>query len=230
MRYLIENFFALFSGHTAISSVLVPSAGPSFGRSSLNIRTVPLGNITGKNGGKGADITWTEIIDFPVARPLEYLNEQDEYSSQIVSTAKRGFCASGIVHIGLHDGDLLHTFPADRLLTKLPTLTGKGYHAMNMRQLMRLKLPRWKNSIKVVKIPNASGKRRWTVNLDSYTCTCPERIRRSSRFEQGQLGMACPHVVMAIRENLEDFSPWPKEIIGYLNRHDAGSRSHCVSM
>jgi hypothetical protein len=62
--------------------------------------------------------------------------------------------------------------------------------------------------------------RHWQVDLNRYTCTCPEKRERSGKgYAPGQLGFVCDHMAKAILQNLPanvEAEAWTPELRSFL--------------
>ena len=85
----------------------------------------------------------------------------------------------------------------------------------------RDELPPWPGTAEVVKVPQSTGKRTWTVDFRTYTCSCPERrVRDGMGYRPGQLGGVCPHLARALLKYLPaDLDPklgWTPDLREFL--------------
>jgi len=81
-------------------------------------------------------------------------------------------------------------------------------------------LPEWDGEQSVYKVP--AGSRHYTVNLEEYTCSCPEKRWRQSECEPRTLGRVCRHMAQAILYNRKTLIAWDESLVNYIDRVDSG--------
>ncbi len=161
------------------------------------------------------DVDWFEVFDPPQRYQIEYADRNGEHSVREVFLAKKGRYARH-VYLGVYDKGRFKTFRRDHIL-KMEAIGHDGTRSNSRTAHQRTSLPQWPAENAVFRIAQTVGTKRWTVNLNEYTCTCPEKRTRAGRgCPPKMLGMVCPHMAQAILENLPADANWPPEIISYL--------------
>lgn len=179
-----------------------------------------------RRGFNSDDIGWNEQFDPPLSRTIQYANRNGEYSEREVFITCRGEGPNGKPYVGaIHDG-VFKTFREDRILRVDQALPASPPSSIGSP--MHLRLPDWHASDAIYKVPSVVGNKRWTVNLSQYTCTCPERRVRETQYQRHTVGMVCPHMARAIRENHPNPDTWPTAIVAYVWSPTAGSMAHTL--
>jgi hypothetical protein len=173
------------------------------------------------------DITWTRILDGKTT-PREryrivYIDNEAQRSERLIELQKLGE-VKGVPYLGVMHAGKFKTLRADRVVEVLEQITtGHPPSIKPWRQLdYSVQLPPFPLDNALYKVGTiASSNRTWTVDLNRYTCTCPEqRIRRGFGYTPGQLGFVCPHVAKAILEHLpahlQSTISWPEELVSFL--------------
>ena len=109
----------------------------------------------------------------------------------------------------------------ERVIQVLEQLTTGHPSSLHSALTYRTKLPKFPTKAAIYKAPTiAAGNRTWTVDLNLYTCTCPEkRIRSGKGYKPGELGCVCPHIARAVLDHLpaECGSEWIAELRSFLS-------------
>lgn len=169
------------------------------------------------------DIVWTEEFNPPETYQIEYADRFGEYSERSIHLSRKGHL-NGHDYVGIYEDGKFKTLRADRILKAVPVSKVAGARP-SLRVLPSYSkiLPAWPTSDALFKIKQTAGTRHWTVNLNTYSCTCPEkRLRLDS--PEGSLGRVCPHMAEAILQNISIDAGWDPDIIAFL------SDCHKVSM
>lgn len=177
-------------------------------------------------GFSSGEIEWEQRFNPPLSRAVEYADRHGEYSERLVSVVSRGTGPNGRPYLGITESGKFKTLREDRVLKlsePLP-LSRNG----RLRAVLHEQLPPWHTTPAVFKVPSVSGNRRWTVDLASYTCTCPERRIRSGQYAPKTMGMVCPHMARAIQENHPNRAAWPKDLVDYIWSSQAGSQQYLL--
>jgi len=182
------------------------------------------------SGFSSAGIQWRESFNPPLACRIEYADRHGEYSERDVYIAKAGVGPSGAEYVGVFEDGKFKTLRRDRILKGEPTGSPKqeGSRPAHTKCPLNVRLPDWHQAPATYKIPSFTGNRRWTVDLVTYECTCPERRIRLMQYEERTVGMVCGHMAQAIRTYLPPESSWPEVIRDYINLKDAGSMAHTI--
>ncbi|HSU19923.1 MAG TPA: hypothetical protein VLI45_09300 [Acidobacteriaceae bacterium] len=165
------------------------------------------------------DITWTRTVEPRERYRILYLDRDGARSERIIELQKIGE-VKGVPYLGVVDKGKFKTMRADRVLAVLEQLSSG--HVPTLRSWKQVgyadTLPAFPVASAVHKIATvAKSNRTWTVDLNHYTCTCPEkRIRSGFGYAPGQLGFVCPHIARAILEHLPAETHWPDELLAFL--------------
>lgn len=165
------------------------------------------------------DVTWTRIVDPHEQYRIAYLDKNDQHSKRTIDLTKIGH--SGEFHyLGVMQDGKFKTLRADRVVDVLEQLsTGHAPSIFAAPQYSTV-LPVFPIDKAVYKVPAtaAYSTRTWTVDLNLYTCTCPEKRIRSARgYKPGQLGFCCDHIAKAILANLPANAPgWSDGLRAFL--------------
>ena len=163
------------------------------------------------------DVTWTRILDPRESYQIEYIDAHGELTERIIDLLRIGHIKDVDYLAVMHAGKF-KTLRADnvRKVRQLshghePSITAAPTYAGN--------LPAFPLAGAIYKMPTvALSNRTWTVDLNLYTCTCPEKRLRSARgYQPGQLGAVCPHIARAILEYLPESTAWPSQLRRFLS-------------
>jgi hypothetical protein len=154
------------------------------------------------------EVIWTRIVEPRERYRITYRDKQGHLTERNIELQKIGHTPAGPGHgqteyFGVMHEGRFKTFRVDGVISVIEQLTAG--HESSIRpapsyssELQPFPLPNAQYRIATIKDPN----RRWTVDLNLYTCTCPEkRIRGQVGYTPPQLGAICPHVAKAILEN-----------------------------
>ena len=167
-------------------------------------------------------ITWTRIVEPREQYRILYVDKDGIRSDRLITLQKIGAYRGDKYYAVLNDGKF-KTMRADRVLTAelLPTGLEGAATEPSIRPLptYRTELPPWAGAEFFFRVPTIKGKGTWGVDLNAYTCTCPEkRIRAGLGYKPGELGMVCPHIARAILEHQPDLPhPWPQDLLDFLS-------------
>lgn len=165
------------------------------------------------------DVKWTRIVDPPERYRIVYIDRDALKSERIIELRKIG-SIDDTPYLGVMHEGRFKTLRADRVAEVREQLTSGHAPSICAQPTYATKLPAFPLANAVYRVPTiVHGNRTWTVDLNRYTCTCPEkRIRSAMGYEPGVLGFVCLHVARAILENLPADAPgWTPEVLRFLN-------------
>jgi hypothetical protein len=179
-----------------------------------------------KAGGWGKPITdsvaWTRILDPRERYRILYEDRDGDRTERVIELLKLGQIAGTPYLSVMHEGRP-KTLRADRVVAVLEQLTAGHTPSIHAQPTYATILPQFPLANAVYKIPTtAVSNRTWTVDLNLYTCSCPEkRIRTALGYKAGTLGFVCAHMAKAILENLPtikspDNGGWTPELLRFL--------------
>ncbi len=163
------------------------------------------------------DITWTRQVEPRERYRVLYIDRDGQRTERVIELLRTGDMGGtpylGVMHLGK-----FKTLRADRVVEVLEQLTAG--HAPSIRPLpgYGFNLPKFPLDNALYKVATiAASNRTWTVDLNAYTCSCPEkRIRAGFGYAPGQLGFVCPHMALAILDHLPADAGWPEELLSFL--------------
>ena len=170
------------------------------------------------------DVTWTRVLDRTGAQPrelyrIQYSDRDGEISEREIELQKIG-SRSGTVYLGVLHAGKFKTLRADGVLAVIQLSVG---HEPSIRSYPTYAsaLPNFPISNAVYRMPTVKGTRTWKVDLNAYTCSCPEKRDRSAMgYAPGQLGFVCPHMARAILDhlpmNMHGQAGWTLELVSML--------------
>ncbi len=165
------------------------------------------------------NVEWTREVQPREHYRIQYKDRDDEISVREIELRKVG-TMSGAIYFGVMHLGKFKTFKADRILHAEQLTEG---HPSSIRSFptYSTELPPFPVPGSVFRVPTVAGKRTWLVDLNQYTCTCPEKRERAARgYTLPQLGAICPHVARAILvhlpANLHNTGPWSPELLSVL--------------
>lgn len=162
------------------------------------------------------DVVWTRNIEPREMYLIVYIDRDDQRSEREIELQKLGDI-QGTPYLGVMHGGRFKTMRADRVVEVTQLSEG---HTPSIRAFpaYATELPVFPLENALYKIPTiAASSRTWTVDLNHYTCTCPEkRIRTAAGYRPGQLGFVCLHMSRAILDNLPANHSWPPELLSFL--------------
>jgi hypothetical protein len=188
-----------------------PTATPNWKRKRAAPRTA-----TGWGKPITDDVVWTRLLSPAESYQVEYVDRHGEISERIIDVMKIGSIGD-VDYLGVRHVGKFKTLRADGI-RKVRQLT-EG-HAPSI-----FAFPGYDDQLPVFPIASAMYKmatiavstRRYTVDLNLYTCTCPEKRERVAKgYKPGQLGFVCPHMARAILENLPADAAWSPQLIKFL--------------
>jgi hypothetical protein len=171
--------------------------------------------------GLGKNVTdtvnWTRILDPRERYRVVYVDRDNERSDRTIELLKIGDVA-GTPYLGVMHGGRFKTLRAERVIEVEQLSTGHQ-PSIHAQPTYSTELPAFPLQNAVYKIgTTAVSNRTWTVDLNKYTCTCPEkRIRAAAGYKPGLLGFVCDHMAKAIYDNLpNDAAGWTPELHRFL--------------
>jgi hypothetical protein len=186
---------------------------PAFKRS----RPAPR-NAAGKPKQIADTVTWTRIVDPHERYRIVYQDRTGDQSIREVELTKLGE-SEGSAYLGVFHEGKFKTMRADRVLQVLEQITTGHPSSIHSAPTYRTELPVFPLALAAYRVPTiAVGNRTWTVDLNRYTCTCPEkRVRTGKGYKPGQLGHVCPHIARAILDHLPaDDTTFTPELRSFL--------------
>ena len=162
-------------------------------------------------------VVWTRILEKKERYRIEYRDSKGIVTQREIELQKIGR-SGDFFYYGVFEKGRFKTMRADRIQMAAQLSTG---HEPSIRPqpTYSSELPPFPLENAVYRMPTVTaGTRTWTVDLNQYTCTCPEkRIRSGFGYEPGRLGFVCPHMARAILEYLpKDASGWTPELLAFL--------------
>lgn len=163
------------------------------------------------------EVTWTRTLGGPGEAPRElylirYLGSDNIETERTVELLKVGHILSpnggqqqGYLGVNdLSDAGRFKTLRTDRVTAVLAQLTQGHAPSIRAYPTYRTRLPGFPVAGAVYKVPQTANPARfWTVDLNAWTCTCPERRQRTARgYKPGDLGFVCNHMAQAILDHL----------------------------
>jgi hypothetical protein len=120
---------------------------------------------------------------------------------------------------GRHARREFKTLRADRIVGVLEQISKDHEPSIRPQPTYGTDLPKFPLPNAVYRIPTvAVSNRTWKVDLNLYTCTCPEkRIRFGAGYMPGKIGYVCPHMARAILVKLPAAAGWPPEVLAFLS-------------
>lgn len=162
------------------------------------------------------DIDWTRIVEPRERYRIEYVDSDGAVSLREIELQKIG-TRSGFTYYGVMHAGKFKTMRADRFRMVAQLSTGHN-PSIRSQPTYATELPKFPVPGAVYKMPTiAASTRTWTVDLNVYTCSCPEkRIRSGMGYEPGRLGFVCPHMARAILDHLPREAGWEPELLAFL--------------
>lgn len=171
-------------------------------------------------------IVWQRTVSPRERYRIVYLGSDKVESERTVELLRIGTW-SGHTYLGVNDesdGGRFKTMRVDRVLAVLEQLTAGHEPSIRPFPTYATVLPTFPLPGAVYKIPTTASHgdthKTWTVDLNAYTCTCPEKRRRAAKgYQPGELGAVCDHMAKAILGNLpEDYRYMGEHPDSRLNR------------
>ena len=173
-------------------------------------------NATGWGKPITEDVVWTRLVTPAESYQVEYVDRHGEVSERIIELMKIGAIAD-VDYLGVRHNGKFKTLRSDgiRKVRQLP----EGHEASIFA------FPQYADTLPVFPIASAMFKmatiavstRRWTVDLNLYTCSCPEKRERIGKgYKPGQLGFVCAHMARAILDNLPADAAWSPLLLKFL--------------
>lgn len=164
------------------------------------------------------NVSWTRIVDPRERYRITYRDRDGELSERVIELQKIGD-SQGVEYLGVMHGSRFKTLRVDRVVGVLQQLSTGHACSIEPQPSYSSSLPAFALDNAQYKIPTtAVGNRTWTVDLNHYTCTCPEkRIRTAMGYDPGQLGHVCDHMAKAILQNLPpNADGWSAGLLKFL--------------
>ena len=173
-------------------------------------------------------VTWTRTCDPREKYRIVYRDRDNALSERVIELLKVGSFGGQTYYSVLHAARP-KTLRADRIVAVLAQLSEGHAPTLHPQPTYASRLPSFpvlagESTAPVLKVGAvaAGSNRTWTVDLGSYTCTCPEkRLRVAAGYEPGLLGYVCPHMARAIITNLpthtDPATGWTHELLTFLN-------------
>jgi len=164
------------------------------------------------------NIVWKRIVEPRERYRIVYRDGDNVMSDRTVELLKIGEFSHKIYFGVMHAG-IFKTLRSDRIVSVVEQLTQGHEPSIRPQPTYSTQLPGFPLPNAVFKMPTtAVSNKTWTVDLNKYTCTCPEkRIRSGFGYESGQLGFVCPHMAKAILTYLpKSAEGWSQELLIFL--------------
>jgi len=163
------------------------------------------------------DIVWTRIVQPREKYRVIYRDRDNLTSDRTIELQKIGHMGD-LPYLGVMHAGKFKTLRSDRIVAVLEQLSTGHPPSIRSQPTYTTQLPKFPLPNAVYKMPTvAAGPRTWTVDLNKYTCTCPEkRIRAPMGYEPGTVGYACPHMARAILDYLPTNAGWDTELLTFL--------------
>lgn len=165
------------------------------------------------------DIVWTRIVQPRERYRILYIDRDGAESEREIELQKIGHLKD-TPYLGVTHQGKFKTLRTDRIVGVLAQLTEGHAPSIHAQPTYATELPLFPLENAVYKVATiAAGNRTWTVDLNKYTCTCPERrIRAGFGYEPGRVGYVCPHMARAILDHLpEGAEGWTPELLRFLS-------------
>ncbi len=152
-------------------------------------------------------VDWNRAVDPPERYRIVYEGKDGDRTTREIILKKTG-THDGLTYLGVMHLGIFKTLRADRVIT-VEQLSEGHPSSIAAAPTYATVLPPFPLENAVYKVPTiTAGNRTWTVDLNRYTCTCPERrIRSAHGYTPGQLGFACQHMGRAILDHLPAPAP-----------------------
>ena len=165
-------------------------------------------------------VNWTRIVDPRERYRIVYQDRDGAQSIREIELTKMGD-SKGTAYLGVFHEGKFKTMRTERVIQVLEQLTTGHPSSLHAAPTYRTKLPAFPIESAVYSVPTiAASNRTWTVDLDLYTCTCPEGAFRSGKgYKPGELGFVCPHIARAVLDHLpaECGPDWTPEMRAFLS-------------
>ncbi len=164
------------------------------------------------------NIVWTRILDPREQYRIVYIDRDNATSIRVIEVLKMG-TFGGTPYLGVMHAGKFKTLRTDRVVEVLEQLSTGHSATIYSQPTYTTLLPNFPVEGAVYKIPTTVvSNRTWTVDLNRYTCSCPEkRIRAGMGYDPGRLGFVCDHMAKAILGNLPAASQgWSPELLKFL--------------
>ena len=166
------------------------------------------------------DVTWTRIVEPRERYHILYRNRDGADTVREIELTKIGN-SRDIEYPGvMHEGKF-KTMRRDRALQVLEQLTTGHPSSLAAALTYRSDLPPFPVADAVYRVATiAASTRTWTVDLNRYECTCPEKRRRAGKgYKAPQLGYVCPHIARAVLDHLpaESGPEWTPDLRAFLS-------------
>ena len=183
-----------------------------------------------KPASKPAPITdkvvWTRELNPRESYQIDYLDSKGNLTNRVVELLRIGHIPLGLHastgYLGvMHNGQFktlrTENVRSVRQLTPNHDPSIFAYAPIAQPQYVD-QLPNFPVANAVYKMPTiALSKRTYSVDLNRYTCRCPEQRRRTAKgYQPGQLGFVCAHMARAILEHLPANAGWNQPLVKFL--------------
>lgn len=192
-------------------------ARPSWKHKRPAPRTTAPGKFDRSKLMKPDDVTWTRVVDPRERYRIVYCDsngQRDERTIELLKIGER----EGTPYLGVIEKGKPKTMRQDRVVEVLEQLTTG--HEPSIRAALKYadRLPAFPVAQAIHRVPQtARPTSKWTVDLNAYTCSCPEkRIRSGFGYEPGQLGFVCSHIARALLEHLPADAGWSPDLLTFL--------------
>lgn len=164
-------------------------------------------------------VVWSRIIQPRERYRIVYQDKDGVQSIREIELTKIGESKS-LPYLGvMHEGKF-KTMRVDRVLQVLEQITTGHPSSIHAAVTYRDTLPTFPIEQAIFRVPTITvSTRTWTVDLNRYVCTCPEKRPRAGKgYKPGQLGYVCPHVARAILDHLPaDDTTFTPELRAFLS-------------
>ncbi len=172
---------------------------------------------------RSEDIDWTRTVQPRERYRILYLDRNGEQTERTIELQRIGH-RHETPYLGVMDEGVFKTMRTDRVLAVLDQFTTGHAPSIFAAVTYATTLPHFPVTGCKVRVPtthahNPDARKAWTVDLDAYTCTCPERRRREPKgYTPGKVGAVCDHLAKAILAKLPIPPPaeWTPNLIEFL--------------
>lgn len=166
---------------------------------------------------KHDDVHWSRIVNPRERYRILYEDRDGKREERTVELLKIGIYNGSPYYGVMHQGTF-KTLRADRVVAVLEQITTGHETSIEPAPDYSTPLPKFPVENARYKVPQtARPDRNWSVDLNAYTCSCPEqRIRREFSYVPGDLGFVCSHMAKAILDHLPADANWPPALLLFL--------------
>lgn len=165
------------------------------------------------------EVNWTRNVQPRERYRIVYVDRDGLKSERVIELQKMGDLG-GTPYLGVMDKGRFKTLQTHRVVKVLEQITTGHEPSIRSQPTYATELPKFPIENALYKVPTiAAGARTWTVDLNAYSCTCPEkRIRSGFGYTPGRLGFVCPHMARAILDHVPSGTAgWTPELIAFLS-------------